>query len=136
MISMIDTSCLHSVFPHTACLLVPSARHPRYVRIFANPPGGGSFGFSDLEEQEPTQEFELAEDRAGELEYFVKANRFTSLQHLALHFPSTLDEERFIFERRRDAAASGTGVGDGRATTMSPGTAPAGPEADGQRGGQ
>ncbi|XP_040071444.1 PITH domain-containing protein CG6153 [Ixodes scapularis] len=61
-----------------------SGSHPSKIRMFKNRP---RMTFDDAR-AEPEQEFELHPDNTGTLEYPVKIVKFSSVQHLSLHFPS------------------------------------------------
>eukprot|EP00392_Amoebophrya_sp_AT5.2_P009057 g9085.t1 len=60
-------------------------KHPRKVRLFANPPPACT-EFSDFCDRTPEQEIDLAEDLCGAVEYPVRATKFSNLTMLVMHF--------------------------------------------------
>lgn len=63
--------------------------HPNKMRVFKNRP---NMTFDDAASK-PEQEFELAIDRNGEIEYTTKAARFNQCECISLHFPSNFGGE-------------------------------------------
>ncbi|KAH6922529.1 hypothetical protein HPB50_015271 [Hyalomma asiaticum] len=63
--------------------------HPSKIRMFKNRP---QMTFDDARAT-PEQEFELQPDASGNLEYPVRAVKFSSVHHLSLHFPSNFGSE-------------------------------------------
>mmetsp|Transcript_139613 Transcript_139613/g.434286 ORF Transcript_139613/g.434286 Transcript_139613/m.434286 type:complete len:206 (+) Transcript_139613:64-681(+) len=64
---------------------------PSRVRLFIN---REDLDFSSVGDVEPTQELELAEDFHGAVQHPLRAAKFVSVTHLALHFPANLGGER------------------------------------------
>mmetsp|Transcript_3315 Transcript_3315/g.7797 ORF Transcript_3315/g.7797 Transcript_3315/m.7797 type:complete len:213 (+) Transcript_3315:314-952(+) len=72
-------------------------KHPRKVRLFANPPPACT-EFSDFCDRTPEQEIDLAEDLCGAVEYPVRATKFSNLTMLVMHFQTDeAAEEKEIF---------------------------------------
>lgn len=63
---------------------------PSRMRAFIN---RDVIDFSDAQEIAPVQEWELAENTQGELEYQTKYSRFQGVANLTLHFPENLGAE-------------------------------------------
>nr|ABK26072.1 unknown [Picea sitchensis] len=63
---------------------------PSRMRAFIN---RDSIDFSDAQEITPVQEWELAENVQGELEYQTKYSRFQGVANLTLHFPENFGAE-------------------------------------------
>ncbi|XP_057813482.1 uncharacterized protein LOC131027440 isoform X1 [Cryptomeria japonica] len=63
---------------------------PSRLRAFINREG---IDFSDAQEITPVQEWELAENVNGELEYQTKYSRFQGVANLTLHFPENFGAE-------------------------------------------
>uniref|UniRef100_A0A0D6QX95 PITH domain-containing protein n=1 Tax=Araucaria cunninghamii TaxID=56994 RepID=A0A0D6QX95_ARACU len=63
---------------------------PSRMRAFINRDG---IDFSDAQEMAPVQEWELAENVQGELEYQTKYSRFQGVANLTLHFPENFGAE-------------------------------------------
>ena len=71
-------------------------KHPKKVKLYANPAGTFAEDFSSINDLECTQEIELALDYCGAIEYPVKAHKFNNLQHLIMYFETdemALEEE-------------------------------------------
>nr|XP_047905595.1 PITH domain-containing protein 1 [Anser cygnoides] len=63
--------------------------HPAEMRLFKNIP---HMSFDDAA-REPDQMFSLNRDPTGELEYPTKVARFSSVNHLSIHFPKNFGAE-------------------------------------------
>lgn len=64
----------------------PDGTSPSKLRVFINREG---IDFSDAEGMQAVQEWELAENLQGELEYQTRYSKFQSVGNITLHFPES-----------------------------------------------
>ncbi|KAL3068350.1 hypothetical protein niasHT_030641 [Heterodera trifolii] len=64
---------------------------PARVRIFKD---RVNMSFDEAESAKPDQEMELKQDSAGLIDYPLTATKFSSVGHLALHFPANFGEDK------------------------------------------
>ncbi|CAG5086924.1 Oidioi.mRNA.OKI2018_I69.PAR.g11405.t1.cds [Oikopleura dioica] len=63
---------------------------PTKVKIFKNSPG---MTFDDAQSKTADQEIDLSPDPKGDLQYPLKAAKFSNVFHLSLFFPSSVEDE-------------------------------------------
>ncbi|EJW76224.1 hypothetical protein WUBG_12868 [Wuchereria bancrofti] len=66
--------------------------HPSHIRLYKDRPSM-SFEATTLESD---QEFPLKQDTNAQIDYPIKASKFSNITHLSLHFPTNFGESKTL----------------------------------------